>query len=62
MLVIHCVQKQRTKDSSTSEDEVMCLPQNAIEEMSFTDIFTNISKEEEQIFPLTMAEIAQEQQ
>ena len=62
MLLMFCMQKQGGEGSSMSEDEVMCFAQSAIEEVSFTDILTNISKEEEEIFSLTMAEIAQKQQ
>ena len=60
---MHCIQGHGGKGSSISDEEVMCLTQSAVEEVSFTDIFANISKEEEEeIFPLTMTEIAQEQQ
>ena len=46
--------------TQSSNNEAICLAHSVTDKMSILDIFANISKEEE-IFPLTITKIAQEQ-
>ena len=59
-LLMHYMEEHGGKKTPLSENEARCLAQSVTKEMSNVDIFANISKEEE-IFPLTITKIAQEQ-
>ena len=59
-LLTHYIEENGGKRTQSSNSEALCLAHSVEDEMSILDIFANISKEEE-IFPLTVSEIAREQ-
>ena len=59
-LLTHYIEEYVSKRTQSSNQETLCLTHSVEDEMSILDIFANISKEEE-IFPLTVSKIAQEQ-
>ena len=59
-LLTHYIEKYGGKRTQSSNKDALCLTQSVEDEMSILDIFANISEEEEN-FPLTISEIAQEQ-
>ena len=59
-LLTHYIEEYGGKWTQSSNKEALCLAHSVQDEMSILDTFANISKEEE-IFPLTITEIAWEQ-
>ena len=59
-LLTHYIEEYGCKWTQSSDTEALCLAHSVQDKMSILDIFTNISEEEE-IFPLTISKIEQEQ-
>ena len=59
-LLTHYIEDYRVERTQSTDNKMLCLAHSVEDEMSILDIFANISKEEE-IFPLTVSEIAQAQ-
>ena len=59
-LLTHYIEEYVGKRIQSSNREALCLAHSVKDKMSILEIFANISKEEE-IFPLTVSKIVQEQ-
>ena len=59
-LLTHYIAEYGGDRTLSSDKDALCLAHSVQDEMSILDIFANISKEEE-IFPLTVTKIVQEQ-